>query len=74
MITNILLWANGGISTLYSLGIIKGIDATSFAPYEYFTREQMSVMMYRFAKYIGDFEFYGDELDNIIDELEYLAN
>ena len=44
--TNAVLWAN-------SIGVVKGYQNGYYGPADPITREQMVVMMYRYAKYMG---------------------
>ena len=43
---NAVLWA-------YNSGVVKGTDLTHFSPKNDLTREQLAVMLYAFAKYLG---------------------
>ena len=45
--TDAILWAN-------SIGVVNGYSDTGlFGPGDYINREQMAVMMYRYANYLG---------------------
>ncbi len=44
-------WYKTPINWAYEKGVVKGMTDTTFAPEEKVTREQIAVMMYRYAKY-----------------------
>ena len=46
-------WYSEAIAWAYREGIVEGIGADSFVPGAYISREQMAVMLFRFAEYAG---------------------
>ncbi len=46
-------WYVGAVNWAYQNKIVNGIDASHFSPNEKITRQQMCVMLYRYAEYMG---------------------
>lgn len=46
-------WFSNAVAWASSFGIVSGISDTEFAPDDNITREQMAVIMFRYAKYKG---------------------
>ena len=47
-----LLFNNEAIDKAYSMGIVAGIDDTTFAPENNITRQEIAAMMHRAIKYV----------------------
>ena len=46
-------WYAGAVNWAYENGVVKGMSATSFAPLQEITREQLAVMLLRYADLCG---------------------
>ena len=46
-------WCADAVAWAQTFGVIKGVTATSFAPNTQITRQQIAVMLYRYAKALG---------------------
>lgn len=46
-------WYSAPVAWAYSQGIVNGVSATSFAPDELLTRQQLVTLLYRYAQYLG---------------------
>lgn len=46
-------WYTSAVTWAFENGIVTGYDATSFGPAKEITREQMVIMIYRYASYMG---------------------
>ncbi len=67
-------WYSEGVKWASSNGIITGITNTSFAPNSNITREQLAVIIYRYANFMGyDTEVKNINLDNFSDRDEISA-
>lgn len=47
-------WYDEAIAWAYASGVVNGIDATTFRPDAYVTREQAAAMLYRYAAHMGE--------------------
>ena len=47
-------WYDEAIAWAYASGVVNGIDATTFRPNAYVTREQAAAMLYRYAVHMGE--------------------
>ena len=44
-------WFADAVAWAYENGVVKGMSATSFAPLQEITREQLAAILYRYAQY-----------------------
>ena len=60
-------WYTAAVSWAAENGVVNGVSATSFAPNNDITREQIVTMLFRFAKYAGMDVSNRAELDHFVD-------
>ena len=60
-------WYHDAVTWAALNGIVKGVSNTRFAPYEEISREQLAVMLYRYAGYIGYSTSRTDDLSRFTD-------